>query len=106
MLLACLGDSSWYPFWTDVALLLGVKEGETMLNLPMLPLHTPLQSTKHVPPSHQIRISTEKSEFDANLIQRRRNVWVSGTTERRNLKAGVLSQPNGLRRGCAEGLAG
>lgn len=106
MLLACLGDSSWYPFWTDVALLLGVKEGETMLNLPMLPLHTPLQSTKHVPPSHQSRISTEKSDFDAKLIRRRRSAGGYGITERRILKAGNLSQPNGLRRGCAEGLAG
>ena len=26
--------------------------------------------TKAVPPSHQIRISPEKSEFDANLMRR------------------------------------
>lgn len=105
MLLACLGDSSWYPLLTDVALLLGVEGVERMLNLPMLTLPVPLQSTKHVPPSHQSWISTEKSNFDANLIRRRRNAGGYGTTGRRILEAEDLSHPNSQRRGCAEGLA-
>ena len=53
-------------------------------------------STKSVPPSHQIRISPEKSEFDANQMLR----WYEGGSPRYNANPSLPISYNGQRGVC------
>ena len=48
-------------------------------------------STQSVPPSHQIRISPEKSEFDANQMLR----WYEGGSPRYNANPALPIVENG-----------
>ena len=48
-------------------------------------------STQSVPPSHQIRISPEKSEFDANQMLR----WYEGSRPRYNANPSLSILENG-----------
>ena len=60
---------------------------ETYISMP----HPP--STQSVPPSHQIRISPEKSEFDANQMLR----WYEGGSLRYNANPALPIFYNGWR---------